>query len=40
MTDNEFRDVFGSLVRATDEYTKLIPVMREKVVPTLSKTKG
>jgi len=38
MNDNEFRNAFGSLVRATDEYTKLIPVMREEVVPTLSKT--
>lgn len=38
MNDNEFRNAFSSLVQATDEYTRLIPVIGEEVVPTLSKT--
>jgi SAM-dependent methyltransferase len=38
MNDNEFRSAFGSLVRATDEYPKLIPLMTDEVVPTLSST--
>jgi trans-aconitate methyltransferase len=40
MSDSEFRDVFVSLVRATDEYTKLVPVMREEIVPTLPRTEA
>lgn len=38
MTDSEFRNAFESLVRATDEYTKLISIMSEKVVPSLPRT--
>lgn len=40
MTNGEFRDLFGSLVRATDEYAKLVPIMSEKVVPSLSRTEA
>jgi SAM-dependent methyltransferase len=36
MSNQEFRNLFDGLVRATDEYTKLIPVLTETVVPGLS----
>ena len=36
MSPAEFRSMFDGLVRATDEYTKLIPVLEETVLPTLS----
>ena len=36
MSSAEFRSTFDGLVRATDAYTKLIPVLEETVIPTLS----
>lgn len=40
MSSNEFRNLFDSLVSATDEYTKLIPMLKETVVPALSNTEA
>ena len=36
MSGSEFRELFDGLVSATDEYAKLIPVLKETVVPALS----
>lgn len=38
MSDAEFRDVFNLLVSTTDEYSHLLPVLEESVLPRLSKT--
>ena len=40
MSGSEFRSVFDLLVSTTDEYSKLLPLMEESVLPRLSKTEA
>ena len=40
MRDSEFRSVFNLLVSTTDEYSVLLPLLEESVLPRLSKTEA
>ena len=40
MSDSEFRSVFNLLVSTTDEYSMLLPLFEESVLPRLSKTEA